>query len=682
MKSNPPAPRWKSVLSWMRAEGSRSVAHQLRKRISLEYSKRLNLWQRLQRRSDEHWTEDRANHWLAEVRTGRFLVGPRQHLAFRRWAGENHEDARNLIAWADAIRAGDIDLFDRTYRLSWNEMPWSKDWRTGKHWSPGYFRDFTHHAVANAGDVKFPWELSRMGWIIPLLEASALSGDHGYRDCALDGIGSWEEANPIAYTVNWHPMECAMRILNLALGALIAGVQPTTEAHHVIPLLRQISLNAEFLSRNIEYTRLRSNHYAANLGGLAIAGHVLNGYWGSADRLRKYAFRRTPDEILQQFHPDGVQFEGSVAYHRLVTELFLVTALVMGREGVPMPRDAAYRLHKACRFTACYLRPDHLAPNWGDNDGARVLCFERRPIADHRALICLGAEAFEDSFLRRAGGASAAAAWLGSKLLAGGEQEDAESVQLLDSDGGYFRKAGILICRSGGTYLFADYGGVGLRGRGGHGHNDTFSFELCLHGQPVVVDPGSPAYTGDLALYDRYRSTASHNTLQVDEEEMAPMPSIWRIDDDARPRDVVVSSREGVISISGQHGGYRPRGCDLVHERTLELAVRSGRLVCKDTVRGVGRHRITRYLHLAPGVRVENITDARAEIWKDAAPIMQLQWSDGSEFAVVPSRVSPMFGSEVPAFTVSLTLGIVGSASFEFVLTTPEATHAFGTLQD
>src|SRR4029077_13167059 len=199
------------------------------------------------------------------------------------------------------------DVFDTPYRLDWAHMPWRRDWRTGQEWPPGYFRQHRHHGTANAGEVKFPWELSRMNWLLPLCEASALTGDPDFRTCALQAVAAWERDNPLAHSINWHPMECAMRILNLSLGALILAAQPQTLAQHVVPLLRQIAVQAVFLARNVEYTALRSNHYAANLAGLAMAGHLLQGHWPAAARWRRYAFRRAPQQACEQFHPDGVQ---------------------------------------------------------------------------------------------------------------------------------------------------------------------------------------------------------------------------------------------------------------------------------------------------------------------------------------------------------------------------------------
>ena len=61
-----------------------------------------------------------------------------------------------------------------------------------------------------------------------------------------------------------------------------------------------------------------------------------------------------------------------------------------------------------------------------------------------------------------------------------------ESLQFVS--GGFY----VVRNRENGFFFMADMGEVGMRGLGGHGHNDLFSFELFINGEPVVVDP-----TGD-----------------------------------------------------------------------------------------------------------------------------------------------------------------------------------------
>ncbi len=58
------------------------------------------------------------------------------------------------------------------------------------------------------------------------------------------------------------------------------------------------------------------------------------------------------DELPLQVYPDGVDFEASIAYHRLVQELFLFPALYRMAANLPVGESYRERLLAMARFTA------------------------------------------------------------------------------------------------------------------------------------------------------------------------------------------------------------------------------------------------------------------------------------------------------------------------------------------
>ena len=61
-------------------------------------------------------------------------------------------------------------------------VDWLCDFKTGRRWEPAYARRIEYANLDEPSDVKVPWELSRMQWLIPAAQAYALTGDERYAD--------------------------------------------------------------------------------------------------------------------------------------------------------------------------------------------------------------------------------------------------------------------------------------------------------------------------------------------------------------------------------------------------------------------------------------------------------------------------------------------------------------------
>ncbi len=70
-----------------------------------------------------------------------------------------------------------------------------------------------------------------------------------------------------------------------------------------------------------------TNHYLADIVGLLYLGLCLKEV-GEAESWRTFAVRELAREMERQVLADGVHYESSLSYHRLVTEMFLSSALL------------------------------------------------------------------------------------------------------------------------------------------------------------------------------------------------------------------------------------------------------------------------------------------------------------------------------------------------------------------
>jgi hypothetical protein len=134
--------------------------------------------------------------------------------------------------------------------------------------------------------------------------------------------------------------------------------------------LRALYLHGDYVARNLERSEVNGNHLTADAAGLVFAGLFFER--GEARRWAELGWTILTEELPRQVLPDGVDFEASVAYHRLVVELFLLPALYRERLGLSVPTPYRDRLAAAARFTAAYTKPDGSVPFWGDTDDGRA----------------------------------------------------------------------------------------------------------------------------------------------------------------------------------------------------------------------------------------------------------------------------------------------------------------------
>ena len=116
-----------------------------------------------------------------------------------------------------------------------------------------------------------------------------------------------------------------------------------------------------------------------------------------------------------------------------------------------------------------------------------------------------------------------------------------------------FPDAGIAVDarRRAAHYLLVTNGIVGTNGFGNHKHNDLLSFEYHHGGAPLIVDPGSYVYTSDVDARNRFRGTASHNTVHGRRrraERTAARLAVPPVRDVERRSHVVVRRRDATSS--------------------------------------------------------------------------------------------------------------------------------------
>ena len=473
------------------------------------------------------------------------------------------------------------------------EIEWRRDPLSNYVWPLDYHRDLKLMRV-DGSDVRVLWELNRLGHFLPLAGAYAATHDERYSAEFFAQLRSWSEQNPHARGPNWScAMEVALRAMNLLAAFEVFRHSSQLNAALLQFFLHLLQQHGRYIERNLEFSFITtSNHYLSDVVGLLWLGLLLPELH-DAEEWRDYGFGVMLREMDKQVLADGADFEASTGYHRFVTELFLYSFLLCRANNVEIEKRYWSRLEQMLGYIRAYVRPDGFAPLIGDTDSGQVLPLVHRRADDHAYVLDI----------------------LKSETAQVGSQA--------------FPDAGIYIMRHDDLYLCFNASGVGINGRGSHGHNDVLSIEVSAGGRAYIVDPGTYVYSADLAKRHEFRSTAYHSTVQIDglEQNTIRVDTPFVIGNEAKPRVLEWKTSDDFDKVVAEHYGY-----PVVHRRTVTFDKRERLWLIDDEFFGEGEHVYEARFHFATGLNV-SVKDAGV----DAA---------GLVVSLLDSNVEPILESQ------------------------------------
>lgn len=513
-------------------------------------------------------------------------------------------------------------------------------------------------------DIKYPWELGRCQHFLCLAQAYRLTGQERHARELIDQALDFAAANPIGRGIQWTcTMDVALRAANWCLALPLVADCETVAADDWETVYRHVFETGCFIAGNLENNyEVTSNHFLSNVIGL----HLLAAEFADLPAGRDWdEFARSclEREIVAQVLPDGADYESSVPYHRLVTELFLGSWLLAELQGRPLSEHYRSRLVDMVDFLQAVLRPDGRLPVIGDADDGRLMIATGygtwRPSHGAHLLapagLALGHPAW--SAWARALDAEAGlweAFWWGLRWPAVlTSSPDPEQARL-------FPDAGLAVSRSlsSGAYLLVTNAIVGTSGFGNHKHNDLLSFEYCDRDVPLIVDPGSYVYTSDFPARNRFRGTAMHNTIMLDGVEQNEFNPEWlfRMFAKANPQHIRFESNSDGMVYEGCHDGYvQQLASPATHTRRFVHDRANGRLTLADTLSGSGTHEAVWHFHFDPNVAVRLDPVERAVNLSTRGMAWRLQWSTSNlEPHLIESSISPSYGVAIPSRALRL----------------------------
>lgn len=269
-----------------------------------------------------------------------------------------------------------------------------------------------------------------------------------------------------------HPYVYSLQIINIFITLELFSDVEDYEFKNIV--YRRLYSEYLYIIKNQE-KHLLANHYFENLKAIVIASYFFKEF----EICSKY-INILKKEVDEEILSDGVHFELSLMYHKVILEdLILIAKLAKNKDFpkcewiIPVIQKM---LNAACSIEKGIGRTP-LFNDAGDNVAKDI-----------------------------------------ETLLNTCKSEF--NIEPILSD--CFIESGYYKLYDKNISLLFDVGKIGPNYNPGHGHCDCLSFELSLNNIPLFVNSGTYQYQGNKRQY--FRSTSSHNTLMIDNIEQS---EIW-----------------------------------------------------------------------------------------------------------------------------------------------------------
>ena len=579
-----------------------------------------------------------------------------------------------------------LDFDEIGKNIEYDPIDWHLDFKSGYRWeSDKWYKRIVYGNLLGV-DVKIPWELSRFQHLVLLGQAYLITGDEKYSMEYICQIIDWVENNRPQFGVNWKcTMDVAIRAANWVLSLSFFKGSRLMTKKFLLYFIKNIYIHGKHIFDNLEYDSITSNHYLSDISGIFFIAGLL-GKQKIGRKWLAFSLGEFKKEIDKQVYEDGTDFEASTCYHRLVLELLFFPLVYSIKKSIKFNGKNYFevgvsilggkfigKIFKMFDFIFFTLKPNGKMAQIGDNDNGRLFIFKYREVLDMSYLLTLGAIFFRESkFKVKEFDFSEEALWIFGKAGYKIWQElNINCVKNIKSRS--FYNGGLYIMRRNSDYLIASCGQNGQNGNGGHAHNDKLSFELCIKGTDIIIDPGSYLYTPVPELRNKFRSTFFHNTVMVDNEEQNRFKefNLFSLENDSL---VVVNKWEcnGIYDfLDAEHYGFKRLKNPVIHRRQFFFSKEYSFWLIRDILDSKGNHIYNSYFHFSDRVII-NI---------DKSALVVSTKFDNKDFKIIPLQVkslglsleegwcSSSYGKKVASSIINYFKQAETSTEFIFLLT-------------
>lgn len=555
------------------------------------------------------------------------------------WVNNTLAAAEKLLGHRYSYLAlGEIDLGE--------EINWNHEYKRGIN-TPLLFGPWMNYRDSTFyGDFKYFWELPRLQHLITLAKAYYLTDDEKYAEETVKQIEGFVKQSPYLLGVNWiMPMEASIRLISISWVTAFLKEYLRQNTHVCSTIERIVRSHVDYVAKNFSAYSSANNHLIAEAAGVFIASICFSQLGGMTEH-RRNTYDILCREIARQFYPDGVNREQTTHYHIACYNCLLLAGLLGKDNGLDFPAEYWKTLETAADFIHAMPNNNNSIPQIGDSDDGKTIVLSETKNNTVQALLATAAVLFNRvDFKAKAKDFDEMSFWLLGKSgkaifnTMGCTSESTDKSAKFDEGGYYILHMNEPTCAK----LICDCGSLGFGTIAAHGHADSLSFILYVHGREFFIDPGTYTFEDKNPYRDYFRSTTAHNTVVVDGQDQSQMagPFLWTHKANSFIEEWI--SNEHRDKITGRHDGYHRLQDPVTHRRAIELDKDKAIISISDYIEARSTHKINQYFHLGPQCRAQKIRPNYWRITSDEKTITLIT-DERLDCTVIKGSESPICG--------------------------------------
>jgi len=497
----------------------------------------------------------------------------------------------------------------KNYKL----IDWFVDFKSGYRWDSQLNHKNIKIGDILGADIKVPWELSRLQHLHILADYFLKNRDkveilEEIQNQLLDFIAF----NPPFYGPNWKsPMEVSIRSFNIILLIILFRKNEIYFERHIQSIIDDyLFVSIKFIESNDEWNNgLRNNHYFVNLLGLLSLKLLFQ------ENLNKIE-SQIKEEILVQFNEDGSNFEGSIPYHFFTFEALQWMLIISSKLNMYLSiNNVIYsRLSNINKYSRYINSNYNNNMQLGDNDSGIISNYHYNIIS-----------------------------YINYNELYSLNDNNIQKLSKQDCKYNIFQDIGILLIDNNKMNFAISLGRNSQFGKGGHNHNDKFSFVMNYKDSPIFVDAGTYTYTAIPELRNKYRSARMHNTMYYKgiDKYYCDKSSLFWLKDYLINYNIKLFEEKYIIKLD-----------DTKRKQSRIFEISESTILIKDKIpTNCENAELNFYFH--PSIQINKKNDNLVEIYKNE---LKIHLFSDQIIEITDYFFSPAYGSKVIAKSINIKL--------------------------